>query len=312
MPFRIIMTEIGCRFKHVPYVYFRIQLLWTRRYGPTFQKLSLNITREVCNYYTFLPDVLARPIRDIWAFQLSSKTWKPFQIWHRFDRIISAVFVGEAKVFLVLTNITSAYEDPPYYAMYESGDVTKCGGFQQDRYSCGVAYDQIKNCVYILGGRDNCFSDAAFQTKLCSRFALSSYEEEPLPDMLVGRCDFGLCWHQRLLYLCAGSHPSVHTFDPVTLAHSSCCRLDIEAEDDFLAVSYNEEVVILSRNMIWRGQGQQWRKELRKEVENEYDSSIGSPVLLGDSLYYSYSDGCAAFNLDTGEVRRYVFNRAND
>jgi len=290
-----------------PHISFRIHLLWTHSCPTVFHRVSANVIREVCSYFAFLPDVLVHVQRgSIWSFAVYEKTWTPFQVTKRkLTNVVAAVFIGTKKAFMVISNITSAIEDPPYYTIHDHGMTTRYGDFERDRYISAVTYDPTRNCVYILGGR----SLFGTQTKAVCKFSLLSCEGEALPDMLVGRSGFGLCWHRDLLYICAGSDPSVHTFHPSTQIHAALSSLLLSPEDGnygFLAVYYADQIVILSQRSVWKGQGQQWSREQRREEESE--KSLGNPVLLGKFLYYSHQEGCSEFNLDTGEVCRYSFN----
>jgi len=299
------MGERRCRLEHLPCVFVRIQLIWTRLFPTPFQRLSSNVTREIAYYYSFLPNVLARERKDIWAFKILSNTWEHFAMRRTvFGNIITSVFVGQEKVFMVLRDLTSAFEDPPYYGIWDCGSMKKFA-FQRDRYACAVAYDQVRDCVFILGGRSFMILDDA-EVKRSEQFLVRTERTEQLTDLLESRYGFGLCWHHALLYLCAGSLPSIHTFNPVSLVHTALSYLasDTETDTAYLAVSYKDEVVLLSKTYMWKGQGQQWRRTAR--AAESVVACIGQPVLVNAWLYYSGSSGCTAFNLETLEIIRHL------
>lgn len=205
---------------------------------------------------------------------------------------------------MVMREQTSAYEDPPYYSIFDHGNVRRYA-FQHNRYACAVAYDQVFDCVYILGGR-TFLSLVKQETKQCEKLPISTGKLQQMTDMLEGRYGFGLCWHHALLYLCVGSHPSVHTFDPTTQVHTALSYLasDIETDTAYLAFSYKNEVVMLSRTYMWKGQGQEWRKTARASEDSF--TRISQPVLFNSCLYYSDLNACVALNLDTQALVRYT------
>ena len=97
-------------------------------------------------------------------------------------------------------------------------------GIVTERYGCGVAFDKAQKSVYIFRGHWNEMMGRD-HIDTCHEFFLRGNGYDFLPNLIVGRSCFGLCWHQGLLYLCGGSHLSVHTFDPKAQYHSELCDL---------------------------------------------------------------------------------------
>lgn len=208
-------------------------------------------------------------------------------------------------MFLVLTKNTLGLDDLPFYAIWVRGRLVNCGD-AKDRNSCAVTFDRVRNCVYIFGGERNAYQRDFTQT--CTQFPLKSCTFESLPDMLIGRCSFGLCLHQNLLYLCGGSHCSVHTFDPASRLHSSLCDLSSTGirYQHCLAASDGKEIVIMCAECILRGDGQKWREKQRRAGYGTDMDPIWSPVLVGSVFFYSQFRRCFACNLDTAETSPYT------
>lgn len=285
------------------YISIRVKLLWAWQLSAPFQGLSRNIVREICSFYSFIPDILVIGHNEVWAFRVDTKAWKPFIVKRSaLGSLIASVFVAENKAFLVLTNKTSAMYDIPYYAMCENGHIRKYG-FEINRFSCAVAYNHCQNCVYIFGGYHLSLRGTQ-PAKLSHKFPLDTCKTAELPDMLVGRCHFALCWHLGLLYLCAGSHPSVHTFNPITLAHSAICDLEIAGEY-CLAVSYQADLLVLSKECVYRWKAGKWTVQRRQVEPEDIYAPAGAAVLLGSCLYYSDLRCCYAVNLDTEKIEKY-------
>lgn len=306
------MAERQRRLQYPSYISLRMKLLWTRNFPTPFRSLSLNVSREIGGYYGILPDVIVESDKGLWAFKVGTRTWEHLLAERRTYRgFVASAFLGEGKLFLVLTANVPGIEESPFYAIWNRGRLTSYG-VAMDRNSCAVTFDRVRNCVYIFGGERNAYQRDLNQS--CDKFPLKSCRPEYLPDMLIGRCNFGLCLHQSLLYICGGSHCSVHTFSPVSLIHSSLCDLSSTGigHQKCLAASDDKEIVIMTAECILRGDGQKWKVKSRKSGFGTDMDPIYSPVLVGSVFFYSQFRRCFACNIDTAVTNPYTMPRARN
>jgi len=118
--------------------------------------------------------------------------------------------------------------------------------------------------------------------------------------MLEPRAAFGVCWHLHLVYLCGGTHPSIETFNPLTLTYTAVCSLP-EKPWDIAAFFYLGTLHLLSKSAIWMESAGEWRETVltsKADLDDWWQIPYCVSV-LGHNCYFLCERKCVAIDLRT-------------
>jgi len=280
----------------------RLHFLWTKAHSSLYRKLSRNIAREICLYLEEPSDLLYYESEVMYRVHPLNHTTRLF-----FDinillgpgSVCAAVLTSREEVFMVLRNSTSAYEDYPYYMIYQE-TLRYVPGCREDKFRTALLYDLVRDCVYIFGGQESFHTYATADSRVCEKFLPSNCSIERLPDMLEPRVDFGVCWHLNLVYLCGGTHPSIETFNPRTLTYTKVCDLPGEISG-IVAFPYLGALHLLRNSAIWKETAGQWQKTAitSRDGLRDWRCTPYSISVVGHYCSYLSESQCVTLDLHT-------------
>jgi len=286
----------------IPAALTRIRFLWTHFSSCLYRKLSHNLARELCLYLGEPCDLLYFRYGELFRVNPISRSKSPFfplDCTLGRGNMDAAVFLGREEVFMMLRDTTSAYEDYPYYMVFQR-TLRNVYGCREDRFHCSLLYDPIRECVYIFGGHESFHKSNSQDSKVCEKFLPAAFALEPLPDMLEPRSCFGMCWCQDYVYICGGCILNVEKFDPQTLVFTQIANI---SEEVACCTTFSHEgcLYLLENSVIWKEEGRKWKKVARKlnEEESCWWDSPSFVSLVGNYCHFISGDSCVSLDLRT-------------
>ena len=281
-----------------------VVVIWVTSLTEThLQRLSRNVTREICEYFGQIRLQYHIVDNRLLGFDVNSKQWGVIR---RLTSDLGEVYrtsyafvVISPSVFFLCGGL-SCPDKRCAHIITIDGVVLALQKMIFGRYAHASTYIQAANLVYVFGGANS------GRLQSVESFSLGTQQWAAGPDLQRARAGINACHYTALVYLCAGDiDGSIEAFDwrqmtttllPLRLPVSHNCVTVVQGEE---WVSITDE-----KACVWTLDG---RIEVMKR-EGGRIATVCPPLLAGGVIYFTSTGVVSAVDyLTTCELGRWSY-----
>ena len=291
------------------FVQAKLRIRWVSQLSRPFSALSTNLIREICLYFSQVPQILSVESRQVMWLDTDAKRW--LLLCRLSEPIV--VSLGSASVFVspqlllvsggysakagLLTAFNCVYRIDPNTGLTER----LANGLNTSRFAHGSVY--YGSTLYAFGG----LQDQELLS-VCEEIPLHTTTRRSLPQMQVQRAWFNPCLYTDLVYLC--SHGITEIYSPISNLLKPCELQCVGQEPYAVAVLNKGQLVVFTSEYrhSWVLGAKGGFKQSARAVCSRLWSRC-SPTIIGDSLYlvsFDKTKTAVQLSLSTGMVIRLI------
>ena len=286
----------------------QVLLKWAQL-NTTYQQLSSNITREICDYLKALKALITAESSVILFFHFDSDTWQPlFNFISRVDiHSASILYIDSQHVFACGGSSYSSYDAKAQdlVVLLSPGDVEMLESMDRARWGHGLL--QNSGEIYVFGGTSLASLAADAKLKQYEEYSLLGKKWGKGTEMVNSRAFFVICRYADQVYLCGGGTRAVESF---SLLHRSFTPLPFQLPEESSSLAtvqgYHLTVITQTHVGVW-----DVRDGHRVSSKKRPFGAVWSrcmPVVRAGCIYVVDFGICKGISLETGKIAKEIPN----
>ena len=283
----------------------KLCLLWVKSYTP-LHRLSLNITREVCSYLSYVQSFVA--VVDTAVCVLNLDTWR----WERVEgegvklRLYSGAMVNVSRKQVFITGRMNPYSRMIPRVVLVDSQIQELPRMPTDRTGHMIIYSERKIGAYAFGG----CSENAQPLSTAEMYDFRAEEWRKLPSMVRIKGSVCVCLDANYIYIFKYGGRDCERYGLLSKTYTQL-SLEIPAPD-FYVVSpfiYDKKICVL-QNYCY-----QWDPESGRVSRNHMTGgnfgALKGVVVRGNWAYLRFSawdeeSDLQRFDLSSGRIERLI------